>query len=113
MADKITIKEIFESIQGEGPYVGEKQLFVRTTRCNLNCKYCDTPHLPVNINDTDTFFEFTPNELVSYINEKFDIQTISFISLTGGEPLIWNEFLAEFLPKVKTKFYSTSTTHTK
>ena len=45
MTDKIKIKEIFDSIQGEGPYVGEKQLFVRTTKCNLNCKYCDTDFL--------------------------------------------------------------------
>ena len=103
--NKAKIKEIFASVQGEGLYIGTKQLFIRFCACNLKCDYCDTPHLPVNINDKDTFFEFTPDELVRYINEKFDIKTISFISLTGGEPLIWNEFLAEFLPKVKTKFY--------
>ena len=40
--NKIKIKEIFESIQGEGPYVGYKQLFVRFCNCNLKCNYCDT-----------------------------------------------------------------------
>ena len=39
---KIKIKEIFESIQGEGPYVGYKQLFIRFCNCNLKCNYCDT-----------------------------------------------------------------------
>ena len=40
--NKIKVKEIFASIQGEGPYVGYKQLFVRFCNCNLKCNYCDT-----------------------------------------------------------------------
>ena len=36
------IREIFTSIQGEGPYMGEKHAFVRFCRCNLNCEFCDT-----------------------------------------------------------------------
>ena len=38
----VRVKEIFTSIQGEGPYVGYKQLFIRLCGCNLNCSYCDT-----------------------------------------------------------------------
>ena len=38
----VKVKEIFASIQGEGPYVGYKQLFIRFCGCNLNCGYCDT-----------------------------------------------------------------------
>lgn len=41
---KANINEIFASIQGEGRYVGEKQLFVRFSSCNLKCAYCDTQH---------------------------------------------------------------------
>ncbi len=103
--NKAKIKEIFSSIQGEGLYIGTKQLFIRFCACNLNCDYCDTPFLPQHINERDTFFEFTPDELYNYIHKKFNINSINYISLTGGEPLIWNEFLAEFLPKVHTKFY--------
>ena len=40
--NKVDIKEIFESIQGEGPYIGVNQLFIRFSDCNLHCKYCDT-----------------------------------------------------------------------
>ena len=36
------INEIFSSIQGEGPIVGYKQLFIRFCGCNLHCDYCDT-----------------------------------------------------------------------
>ena len=104
MTNKAKIKEIFSSIQGEGLYIGTKQLFIRFCACNLRCNYCDTPFLPVNINDKDTYFEFTPDELYEYI-QKYDLDTINYISLTGGEPLIWTDFLSEFMPKVKTKFY--------
>ena len=54
---KAKIKEIFASIQGEGPYVGVKQLFIRFCACNLNCDYCDTPFLPNNINERNTYLE--------------------------------------------------------
>ena len=40
--NEVYIKEIFTSIQGEGLYVGEKQIFVRFCKCNLACRYCDT-----------------------------------------------------------------------
>ena len=94
MADKITIKEIFESIQGEGPYVGEKQLFVRTTRCNLNCKYCDTDFLSDEGSKEYSFDEFF---------EKLKQSDAQVISFTGGEPLLEADFLSEFLRKYKNR----------
>jgi len=40
--NKANILEIFSSIQGEGIYIGYRQLFIRFSGCNLGCKYCDT-----------------------------------------------------------------------
>ena len=99
MTNKAKIREIFSSIQGEGPYIGVKQLFIRFCGCNLHCDYCDTQGL-----ENEDFLEFTPEELKNYI-EDFDLKSIHSIALTGGEPLIWTDFLAEFLPMLKNKIY--------
>ncbi len=88
------IREIFTSIQGEGPYVGTKQLFIRFCGCNLHCKFCDTDF------EVSKSKEYTPAELIAEIeklNEKFTV------SLTGGEPLVSVDFLEEFLPLLKNK----------
>lgn len=87
------IREIFESVQGEGPYVGQKHIFVRFCKCNLKCKFCDTDFLIENSKkyNIDELFEILKN---------FDCNTVSF---TGGEPLSDVEFLFEFLSKYKTK----------
>lgn len=103
--NKAKIKEIFSSVQGEGLYIGCEQIFIRFCACNLHCKYCDTDFYPENINDKDTFFEFSPDELSKYLKSNFDLSLIHSVSLTGGEPLIWSDFLTEFLPKQDVKFY--------
>ncbi len=91
-SDKKTfIKEIFTSLQGEGPYVGEKQIFVRFCRCNLKCKYCDT-----DFNQKDAV-EYSSCELFEKLNT-LDAEVVSF---TGGEPLKEIEFLKDFFKKYK------------
>ena len=95
--NKVKIKEIFASIQGEGPYVGYKLLFVRFCNCNLKCNYCDT-----EFSANENFIEYCPVELAQEVNQYKDVHSIS---LTGGEPLLSVEFLKEFLPLVNKKIY--------
>ena len=97
--NKAKISEIFTSIQGEGPYVGIKQLFVRFCGCNLNCSFCDTDSLSSN-----DYLELSVQELKQQI-EEFNLKTVHSISLTGGEPLLWADFLLEFLPLMTNKIY--------
>lgn len=89
------ITEIFESIQGEGLFIGEKQIFIRFSGCNLNCSYCDT--------DTTRGKEYTVDELLAEL-DNFNKDIVHSVSLTGGEPLLHYEFLSEFMPKFKQKF---------
>lgn len=94
LMSKVRIKEIFSSVQGEGPYIGYKQIFVRFCNCNLKCNYCDTDFAP-----NQYFDEFDPFELAQCIR-KYNLSLIHSLSLTGGEPLLSNVFLKEFLPLV-------------
>ncbi|MDR1327800.1 MAG: 7-carboxy-7-deazaguanine synthase QueE, partial [Heliobacteriaceae bacterium] len=98
--NKTKIKEIFASVQGEGPYVGVKQLFIRFCGCNLKCSYCDT--------DFSDGEEFSPESLAARVKE-FDHLSphlpLNSISLTGGEPLLQTEFLKKFLPLTGKKIY--------
>lgn len=86
------ITEIFESIQGEGLYIGQKHLFIRLFGCNLGCKYCDTKAL----DDKKTVI-LTKSALNDEIS-RYGAKTISF---TGGEPLLQSEFLRDFLMEYK------------
>lgn len=95
--NKVKIKEIFSSIQGEGPYVGYKQLFVRFCNCNLKCNYCDT-----EFSSNSDYLEFDACSLADEINKYTDVHSVS---LTGGEPLLSVEFLKELLPRINKKIY--------
>jgi organic radical activating enzyme len=81
------IAEVFDSIQGEGLYLGEKQIFVRFFGCNLSCHFCDTR--------LNRFIEYEPEELFNEIQLYPDLY--HSISFTGGEPLLQKDFLKEVL----------------
>ena len=83
---KAKIAEIFESIQGEGLYAGQKQVFIRFFGCNLSCVFCDT-HL-------SGFKDYSIQELKDVLAGYSGYHSLS---LTGGEPLCQADFLWDFL----------------
>jgi organic radical activating enzyme len=103
--------EVFSGIQGEGPLVGERHLFVRFSGCNLSCLYCDTPesHQPspvAQIEDEPGLRRYTavPNplsveRLLRFIDELDGERRHRALALTGGEPLLAADFIAEFAPR--------------
>ena len=88
--------EIFFSLQGEGKNQGTPSVFVRTSRCNLYCSWCDTPYT----------WNWRGSAYVHENTKKFDLaaETVELdavaaaswvlrwpcrrLVLTGGEPLL-------------------------
>lgn len=93
-APVLKIGEIFESIQGEGSTVGRASIFIRTTGCTLNCKWCDSVSVWKRKGIT-----YTPEALWTYIKTTYRdaIDNGSQIVLTGGSPLLQQDALAAFL----------------
>ena len=116
MAKNANIIEIFSSIQGEGPYIGCRQIFIRFAGCNLKCDYCDTPFDKQEFCNLEVICSPSENEqfkklknpvsVVQLIREISDLNEILHhsISLTGGEPLLHRAFLKEFLTEFKNLF---------
>lgn len=88
----LRISEIFgPTIQGEGPWIGKKCIFIRFYGCDYRCSFCDQKeYLMIPISTT-----------IKYILEKISERSKSTkkIVITGGNPCIQNEKLMEELIK--------------
>ena len=98
------ISEIFSSLQGEGPYLGVKQIFVRFGRCNMHCGYCDE----LEKMKEEVFTVYPLERLLGEVDMmELEKGPHHSISLTGGEPLFYTKFLKNYLPKLKEKGFTT------
>lgn len=104
------LTEIFSSIQGEGPYVGLRQVFLRFAGCNLQCAYCDTTHkagpdFRVELLPASGVFDFYANPVtpvdVAEIIAGYNLKFHHSLSLTGGEPLLHADFIRELRQVLK------------
>lgn len=102
------ISEVFVSFQGEGVHAGRRQLFIRLSGCNLRCRYCDTPDSlerssRYRVHRADGQLDEGTNPLTAAqllalaLPLITDGPPIDGVSITGGEPLLQADFLAELL----------------
>ncbi len=114
---------MFSAIQGEGPWVGQRQIFVRLLGCDLKCLYCDTPDTHAGVRAArleqtagarDWQAESNPMSVavaqaaIERLNHPQGLHRS--VALTGGEPLLYAPFLAELLPALKASAASTAST---
>ncbi|WP_375289576.1 7-carboxy-7-deazaguanine synthase QueE [Qipengyuania sp.] len=97
--------EIFASVQGEGPSAGMPVAFVRLSRCNLACQWCDTAYTwhfegderPHRSGET---FDRSANQVtmeVVDVAERIRALGQKRLVVTGGEPGLQAGPLAQLL----------------
>ncbi|HIG48420.1 MAG TPA: 7-carboxy-7-deazaguanine synthase QueE [candidate division Zixibacteria bacterium] len=77
------ISEIFYSIQGEGALVGMPSVFIRTSGCNLRCRWCDTPYTSWSPEGD----EMTVENILGVVED----YAATHVVITGGEPMLMKE----------------------
>ena len=97
--------EIFESLQGEGPSMGKPCAFVRLSRCNLACRWCDTAYTWRFTGDNrphrDAIAYARAANQVTLAEDEVAARIAAFgkprLVVTGGEPLLQGAALARML----------------
>ncbi len=81
----LDVHSIFSTIQGEGPFTGQRAIFIRLAGCNLQCPLCDTDY-------TSTRTVRSSESIVNLVSEmiSFGQQQGYLVVITGGEPFRQN-----------------------
>src|SRR5271156_2670792 len=82
---QLEVKNIFPTLQGEGPFTGVPAVFVRLGGCNLACSFCDT--------DFEGFRDMPVADIVENVSSascERGKRVRQLVVITGGEPLRQN-----------------------
>jgi 7-carboxy-7-deazaguanine synthase len=106
--------EIFHTIQGEGVSVGAPAVFIRASRCNLHCVWCDTDH---TWNFEGTPWPHEKDSVLGYAKHRkvevtFEIEPLEAAErvlafgcprtvITGGEPLLQESAFLEMIGYIR------------
>lgn len=108
--------EIFHTIQGEGVSAGTPAVFVRTSRCNLHCVWCDTDHTwnfegtawPHEKDHQPGYQKHRKEDVTCRVLPEEAAQLVLShqcprIVITGGEPLLQEAALLEMIRHIRRK----------
>lgn len=94
---RLLVAETFTSLQGEGPSAGQPATFIRLSRCNMWCTYCDTPY-------TWDWSRYRPEDADRRTGADLagwaESQPARLIVITGGEPLLQQQALAPLVTRL-------------
>jgi len=77
------IAETFTSLQGECMLVGVPSFFIRSSGCNLRCRWCDTPYT--------SWLPEGERRSVDELLTEAEASGVAHVVVTGGEPLLQRE----------------------
>jgi 7-carboxy-7-deazaguanine synthase len=94
----LKVSEVFDSLQGEGPSIGQPCSFLRLAGCNLHCVWCDTKYTWdwENYSYADNVTPQTIDALVERLSQA------PRVVITGGEPLLQQAGLEALLARLPT-----------
>ena len=116
--NSLFVTSMFFTLQGEGPYAGMPALFIRLTKCNLNCSFCDTffddgdwltfTEIEAKIYHTICdYWNKQGKQVPEWILPKEGLNRVGpyncVLVVTGGEPLLQKN-LMDFLNNAKSLF---------
>ena len=99
---RISVTEVFLSLQGEGLYAGEPTVFIRFAGCNLlvGCRWCDTKY-------SQRFEDGKLMEIKEIMEKVRDLAPHYkfWVCISGGEPLAQPQGLEELVRGLKSWGY--------
>lgn len=102
---KLSVSEVFYSIQGEGPTTGVPSVFVRLGGCNLMCGGMGTQHdgelhdATWRCDTIEVWMKSTSKAHEEVLNEEClkALRNGAHLIITGGEPLMQQEAIKDFI----------------
>lgn len=96
-SNKLPVLEEFVSVQGEGINVGVPYYFIRVGGCPLRCNFCDSEYSwtakPEQVTDLELVIAKAVDNCKKY--------GIRWVSVTGGEPLLYPKQLLAMMAEFK------------
>lgn len=108
--NKIKFYSAYNSIQGEGPFVGNNSVFMKLGGCNLKCGLIKKD-ISIWKCDTEKQWKFYDKITIEKLKEIFEkkglfnsLKNGSNLVITGGEPLLQQNNLVPFLKYVRENY---------
>lgn len=89
--DNLMVTSVFLTLQGEGPLMGRPAVFVRLSKCNLDCDFCDTAF------DHGEWMErHVLTDEILRVADGHNLRRLALV-ITGGEPTLQHRALYPLL----------------
>jgi 7-carboxy-7-deazaguanine synthase len=110
----LPVIEMFHSIQGEGEMQGVPSFFIRVSGCNLRCVFkntiCDTPFS--SFKPEKGLYDSMEHLVMEFNKLRKQHPNTNHIVITGGEPMLYQDLLVEFLSQLDEEEYFHTTIET-